>query len=190
MEQDIRVRPAIEDDAQWIIDLSARVQESLTLSGSLQEIGPLSAQAVEISTRGGFAYLLEVKGWPIGSVLVEPLDGKYSNTQSIQYVRWEVDHLPGPIWYLQSLMIEPTEQSKGLGLIFLGGVMALMEDEGGTIILDCWAGNAKLRDFYEKAGFIFHDDFPESNYEISVYFQIIGKSSRRTEHRISNEEIW
>ena len=176
MEQEAQVRRAIEEDVQWIVDLSARVQESLTGSGSLQEIGPLSHQAVEISIRGRFAYLLEVKGLRIGSVLVEPLDGEYFNTQKVQYVRWEMDHLPGPIWYLQSLMIEPTEQSRGLGLMFLGGVMTLMKDQGGTIILDCWAGNIKLRDFYEKAGFIHHDEFPENDYEISVYFQTISKS--------------
>jgi RimJ/RimL family protein N-acetyltransferase len=176
MEQEARVRRAIEEDAQWIVDLSARVQESLTASGSLQEIGPLSHQAVEISTRGGFAYLLEVERLRIGSVLVEPLDGEYFNTQKIQFVRWGVDHLPGPIWYLQSLMIESTEQSKGLGLMFLDGVMTLMKDQRGTIILDCWAGNIKLRDFYEKAGFIHHGDFPENDYEISVYFQTIGQS--------------
>jgi len=180
MEERIQVRRAFEDDAQWIVDLSFRVQKSLTASGSLQEIGPLSLQTVEISTRGGFAYLLEMNGLRIGSVLVEPLDGKYSNTQKIQYVKWGVNNLPCPLWFLQSLMLEPSEQGKGLGSTFIDGVLRLIKDQGGTIILDCWAGNSKLRTFYELAGFVHHGEFSQNDYEISVYFQTVEKAPSAT----------
>jgi GNAT superfamily N-acetyltransferase len=176
MEEKIQVRRAFKDDAQWIVDLSFRVQKILTASGSLQEIGPLSLQAVEISTRGGFVYLLEMNGLRVGCVLIEPLDGIYSNTQKIQYIKWGVNYLPNPLWYLQSLMLEPSERGKGLGLIFIDGVLRLIKDQGGTIILDCWAGNSKLRSFYELAGFVHHGEFPENDYEISVYFQTMGKA--------------
>jgi ribosomal protein S18 acetylase RimI-like enzyme len=177
MEAEVQVRRATAEDAEWTVDLSSRVQESLAASGSLQEIGPLALNVVETSIRAGYAYILELKGQRlrIGCVLV-PLDGASSNTQTIQHVSWGVKNLPGPLWYLQSLMIEPNEQGKGLGLMFLDGVLRLMKDDGGTIILDCWAGNTKLRDFYEKAGFMYHGNFPENDYEISVFFQTVGKS--------------
>lgn len=174
MEAKAQVRRAIVEDALWIVDLSARVQESLTASGSLQEIGPLALENVEISIRGGYAYIIETSELRLGSVLVEPLDGFYPNTQKIQHVSWEVGNLQSPLWYLQSLMIEPIQQGKGLGLLFLDGIRRLMKANGGTIVLDCWAGNTKLRDFYEKSGFIRRGNFIENDYEISVYFQTIG----------------
>lgn len=177
MEPEIQVRRAKADDAIWIVDISTRVQKILTASGSLQHIGPLPLSTVQISVNRGFTYLLELNGLRIGSVFVEPLDGVYPNTQNIQFVSWEVENLPGPLCYLQSLMIEPMEQGKGLGLRFLDGIRSLMREQGGTVVLDCWAGNSKLRDFYQRAGFIHHGNFPEDGYEISVYFQTLERFS-------------
>ena len=177
MKQGIQVRRATAGDAPGIVDLSSRVQKKLTESGSLQIIGPVSQSKVEISVNGGFTYILEKSGARIGSVFVEPLDGVYPNTQIIQYANWEVGGLPRPLWYLQSLMLEPMEQGKGLGLRFLDGIKNLMREQGGTIVLDCWAGNSKLRVFYENADFIHHGNFPEDDYEISVYFRILTRSS-------------
>jgi hypothetical protein len=35
----------------------------------------------------------------------------------------------------------------------------------GAIVLDCWAGNSKLRDFYQQAGFTSHGIFAVEDYE-------------------------
>jgi RimJ/RimL family protein N-acetyltransferase len=136
----------------------------------------LSLSKVEITIQGGYAYLLVMEGLPMGSVFVGPLDGVCPNTKTIQHGTWGVENLPG-LLYLQSLMIEPNKQGKGLGLVFLDGVMRSMKEPGGTIVLDCWAGNSKLRHFYEKAGFTHHGNFPENDYEISVYFRTLESSS-------------
>lgn len=165
MEEQVQVRRARLDEADWIVGLSARVQAALTASGSLQQIGPLPLGDVERAVCAGYAYLLEVAGRRVGSVLVDPLerDGEYVGQTGLR-------ELPAPLWYLHALMLEPREQGKRYGLPFLEGVKRLVLANKGAILLDCWAGNTKLRDFYQRAGFTFHGLYPEDTYEIAVFF--------------------
>lgn len=162
--QERQVRRADLDEVDWIIELSARVQAALTASGSPQHIGPLPRQSVRESVAARNAYVLETADGRLGSVLVEPLPGDSSSI-----TRWGLPTLPGPCWYLHALMLEPGKQGQRLGLDFLEGVKRLVLPSTGTIILDCWAGNAKLRDFYHRAGFAFHGVFPENDYEVAVF---------------------
>jgi hypothetical protein len=46
-----------------------------------------------------------------------------------------------------------------------------------TIVLDCWAGNAKLRDFYQRAGFTSHGIFPVQDFEVMVFVFFLAVSS-------------
>lgn len=169
MQEKYQVRRATLSDARWIIDLSARVQESLTASGSRQLIGPLSPAMVELSIRGGYTYLLEVEGRCAGSTLVDPLDGQYLYTRTLPAVQWNLPVPSTSRWYLHALMLDPSERGKGLGLTFLERVKQLALSEPGTIVLDCWAGNTKLREFYQHAGFTYQGNFPEEDYEVAVF---------------------
>jgi GNAT superfamily N-acetyltransferase len=157
-------RWAILDDARWIVELSARVQEELTASGSLQQIGPLPLQEVERLSRLGCACVLELADRRIGSTLLYPIESNHP-----ELVRLNLHHMPGPLWNLRALMLEPQEQGKGLGLHFLEGIRRLVIPASGSILLGCWAGNAKLRDFYRRAGYTFHGIFPEKDYEIAAF---------------------
>ena len=87
-----------------------------------------------------------------GPDAAEYLQGQLTNdTEAIEPDQGVYAALPGPHYYLHALMIEPAEQGKGLGLRFLDGVREqVVPDQRGTIILDCWAGNHKLRDFYAR----------------------------------------
>lgn len=158
------VRRATLDDARWIVELSARVQAALTAAGSLQQIGPLSIEQVKQAINADSAYLLERAGQPLGSVLVDPLPGDSPLREG-----WKLHPLPGPLWFLHSLMLEPAAQGQRLGLDFLNDVRHLVIPTAGTIFLDCWAGNAKLRDFYLRAGFTFHGVYPYEDYEVAVF---------------------
>jgi GNAT superfamily N-acetyltransferase len=85
------------------------------------------------------------------------------------------------IWYLHSLMLNPEFQGQGLGRVFLRQLLSILELEtnardkskeevkGVSIVLDCWAGNDKLRAFYEAVGFKLLGLFPEEDYEIAVF---------------------
>lgn len=160
-----RVRPAVLADADWMVDLSGRVQRALTATGSKQQIGPLPLEVVELAIQAGSAYIFETENRQIGSVLVDSVE----NSLPI-IVRWGLDELPGPLWYLHALMLEPEEQGKGLGLSFLEELKRLVIPASGTIILNCWAGNTTLRDFYRRAGFTFHSVQPVEDYEVAIFF--------------------
>jgi GNAT superfamily N-acetyltransferase len=162
-DQKYRVRPAIPDDASWIVGLSARVQAALIASGSLQQIGPLPLEDTKRSILTGHAYLLESASAGLGGVvLIDPLD-------RAQLEKWQLPVEQGPWWYLHSFMLEPKEQGKGLGLVFLGNVKEQMAALSGAIVLDCWAGNGKLHDFYQRAGFTGHGVFGVKDYEVMVF---------------------
>jgi hypothetical protein len=68
-------------------------------------------------------------------------------------------------------MLEPSEQGKGLGMSFLNGVRdRVVPNRRGTIILDCWAGNHKLRDFYHRADFHLHGIVPTPlGFDVAVF---------------------
>jgi GNAT superfamily N-acetyltransferase len=155
-------RRATLDDASWIVDLSARVQDSLTARGSQQQIGPLLLENTEQSILAGNAFVLEAREKRLGSVLIDPL-------KTFQLEQWALHRQSRPLWYLHSLMLEPDEQGKRLGLVFLEEVKRLMAPLSGTIVLDCWEGNAKLRDFYQRAGFTGHGIVPVRDFEVMVF---------------------
>ena len=162
----MEVRKALQTDVAWIVSLSDRVQAALTASGSLQQIGPLPASLVERTVQSGTAYVLETASNRLGSVLVEPV----SQIPTLPLRDWNLDTLPSPLWYLHALMLEPTEQGKGYGRHFLQNVKQLVVPTQGTIILDCFAGNEKLRDFYLHGGFSLHGIYREKDYEVAVFF--------------------
>jgi hypothetical protein len=74
-------------------------------------------------------------------------------------------------------MLEPEEQGKRLGVAFLQGVKRLMVPLSGSIVLNSWAGNAKLHDFYQRAGLTDYGTFPERDFEIMVFVRSLAVSS-------------
>lgn len=166
----MEVRKALQTDAAWIVSLSHRVQAALAASGSLQQIGPLPASLVEHAIQSGSAYVFEAASNRLGSVLVEPV----AQVPTLPLKEWNLDTLPAPLWYLHALMLEPMEQGKGYGWHFLQGVKQLVVATQGTIILDCFAGNEKLRDFYLRGGFSLHSICREENYEVAVFFYSVS----------------
>ena len=164
VQQPLKVRRAERDDIAFIVDLSRRVQEKLTASGSLQQIGPIPRETVEAQVNAGTAHILDRGSRRLGSVFVEPVP-----VESLR--RWKLDDPTLKPWFLHKLMLEPGEQGHCLGAYFLEGIKAYIASRqpGGTIVLDCWAGNDKLRDFYTRAGFKLHGVFPANGFEVAVF---------------------
>ncbi len=164
VQQPLKVRRAERDDIRYIVDLSRRVQEKLTASGSLQQIGPIPRETVEAQVNAGTAHILDGGSRRLGSVFVEPV-----TVGSLG--RWRLDDATLKPWFLHKLMLEPEEQGRGLGAHFLEGIKAYVTSQqpGAIIVLDCWAGNDKLRDFYTRAGFKLHGVFPANGFEVAVF---------------------
>lgn len=74
--------------------------------------------------------------------------------------------------YLFELAVEPAYQGQGIG-------QKLLEEAklrtAGTLYLDCWAGNEKLRDYYTGAGWKEAGVYPVNDYEICVFQTEGGK---------------
>ena len=79
-----------------------------------------------------------------------------------------IDQFPNSI-YLSKVAMLPKYQKKGLGAKMVQKAIEIVHSQGKVIILDCWNGNQKLKDFYTKLGFKYITDLPEYDYFISVF---------------------
>ena len=76
---------------------------------------------------------------------------------------------PEPRIVLRSIMLDPSMQGKGYGIVFFNEAVKLLVGRARSVLLDCWAGNTKLRSFYERAGCCLVGIAPEDDYEIAVF---------------------
>ncbi len=156
----VQTRLAQPSDADFIHSLSARVQDALTRAGSLQEIGPIEPPVIARRIEQQEAYLALADGRRVGSVFLEPLSVE-------QGAAWGI--APDGQRFLSKLMVEPSERGKGYGAALVRALQHALVEQGGGIVLDCWAGNDKLRQLYEGLGFQLHGVFAEEDYHIAVY---------------------
>ena len=165
-----RVRPARPADADRIVALSGNVQAALTASGSLQQFGPIPAATVAAHIAAGTALVLDDGVDLVGGVFIEPEFAPASPELLTIFAKLSLPPDAAPRWWLQKLMIAPQRQGNGLGLLLLDAARARVRAQGGgTIVLDCWAGNAKLRAFYTAAGFHFHGEFVEEDFSVAAF---------------------
>ena len=149
-----------------IIELSSRVQAALIASGSLQHIGPLSPSTV-------LAAIEEKRCFVLKDGLKNVLGCAFVKTISEDFFPSTVTRTVGesilPWRYLHSIMLEPDLQGQGVGLKFFADAMHHLEPAGGTLFLDCWAGNDKLRDFYHRAGCNLLAVIPKDDYQVALF---------------------
>lgn len=168
------VRLGREADQDELVELSQRVQDQLTASGSLQHTGPLNPEDVTKAIANRKCFVLEQPkpGFAmtklIGCALSRELEAGYFLTTS----GFNMKSFPSPWLYLHSIMIDPELQGSGIGITLVSEVVekiASVSPTEGTLFLDCWAGNERLRRFYSNVGFDFAAVIPEDDYEIAVF---------------------
>ena len=154
---DPAVRVAGAGDIASIAGLLRRAQDKLEASGSVQRLSVLERDAVARHILVGSAHVLQAEQTIIGVTFVEPVTRE--TLPALE--RWCLAE-PGPtVWYLRSLVIDHESQGRGLGPRLLDGIKEYVSALGpGVIVLDCWAGNHKLREFYARAGFELLGEFP------------------------------
>ncbi|MGE0539692.1 MAG: GNAT family N-acetyltransferase [Dehalococcoidia bacterium] len=174
----MRFRRAEQRDIPAVVDLSGRVQERLTASGSLQEFGPIPAETVSAHVGARTAFVLEDDAALTGGVFVEPCVSPVTAGLPEMLDRWGLDVSDSGLWFLQKLMVAPAAQGKMIGRVLLDDALNHVADRGaGQVVLDCWAGNAKLREFYTNAGFRLHGVFPEKDYEVAVFIRNLRRQT-------------
>lgn len=88
-------------------------------------------------------------------------------------------------YYLHRIAVLPEYQGKGIGEKILRFVQKFSVKHEKNIYLDCYQGNKKLRQFYEKAGFYYQGDYPEENYLVSV-FRFLWQKDTPAKNRFRN----
>lgn len=165
---DLATRFGHVTDVEAIVELSSRVQAALTASGNSQEIGPLLRTTVLTAVEERRCYALEDEFQKlIGCAFVKQIDEHYFQPSD----NFNIEGFFKPWHYVHSIMLEPEFQGCGTGVPFFQDVIKCLEPLGGTVLLDCWAGNDKLRDFYERAGCRYVATLPENDYEIAVFIR-------------------
>lgn len=161
-------RRATPSDTQWILETTARVQTALTASGSSQELAKPSLDEIHTSIRNGQIFIFQdlINNTSLGAVTVSPFCPEARRGS----LDWGIGSSEKN-WYLHSLILEPAYQGRGRGAVFLKEALSLLraKEGAGMVVLDCWAGNEKLRAFYETVGFVLHGEFPEEDYRIAVF---------------------
>jgi GNAT superfamily N-acetyltransferase len=169
-EPAMRVRPATSGDEAAIVALSASVQARLTASGSLQQFGPIPAATVAAHVAAGSSLVLDDGAALLGGVFIEPEFAPATPDLPSIFAKLSLPAAAAPRWWLQKLMIAPERQGGGLGVLLLNAAKERVAGcGGGTIMLDCWAGNTKLRAFYSAAGFRFHGEFIEEDFAVAAF---------------------
>lgn len=160
-----QVRPAAASESERILKNAQAAQKKLIRAGSEQQISGYSERNVYARIKRSELWALEVSGVVIGSAFVEPATPK----RFPQISSWNAvpDDYSG--WFLYGLVIHPERQGQGWGRALLDGICQKLELTAPSMLLDCWAGNTKLRCFYIDAGFDLHGIFPEAGYEIAVF---------------------
>ncbi|MCA9903250.1 MAG: hypothetical protein KC547_05280, partial [Anaerolineae bacterium] len=108
MNNGLRIRHTEPADIPQVIALSARVQQQLADSGSLQQIGPLAPDTLHDMIRGGNAYVVEMHDTLVGSVFLEPLSFS-------QYTVWKLTSIDRRFWFVSRLMLDPKYRGRRMG---------------------------------------------------------------------------
>lgn len=169
---DLNTRLAQPQELETIIALSSRVQDKLTASGSEQKIGPLKHHVVEAAIAEGRLFVATPpSGEIVGLAFIRPVSKSYFPV-ALSPDFSELKDCSEPWWYLHSLMLEPSLQSKGLCQKLLSDVRRFIQTVGfgkGMLFLDCWSGSRGLRDFYERCGCRVVAVVPKETWEVALF---------------------
>ncbi|MGC4042486.1 MAG: GNAT family N-acetyltransferase [Armatimonas sp.] len=77
---------------------------------------------------------------------------------------------PGEALYLHTLVVARERAGTGIGDHLLDQAFAIAAAEGYPYLrLDCYAGNAALRGYYEARGFAFHSELAEETWTVARF---------------------
>ena len=146
---------ANESNAYEIYYILSKAKEKLNKKGIEQWKEGWDINDIKKKCKLGLFYVFYDKGNIIGCYSIE----KNANIEWIENKEKEYT-------YLSLLCLLPDYQGKGLGKVLL---QSAFENSTKIIYLDCWAGNNKLKTFYESNGFKYIKDTKENDYFISIF---------------------
>ncbi len=175
--QNLQVRWATEDDADFVVETICEVSEGV-IDFLLDGAVPLMSASSLLKIVFGKAYepyayhhvlLLEAAGKSAG--LIFAYDAKYQRVPAVMegfLAREKVDAVrplfeakrPDSLW-INTLWVSPEFRGRGLSSLIVSLIEDFAKDTGfSSLALHCWKDNARARAFYAKQGFVVDGDIP------------------------------
>lgn len=154
------IRKATPGEAPAITDMLNRATFLLHKKGIMQWDFPWHEEHVIEQIRNRISYIGYYAGQAAASFLLHrPL-----SPEERHYTGADPDCL-----YLSQLVLAPEFQGRGLGREPLLYAAQQAASQNQNLYLDCWFGSKKLKSFYSSFGFLWVRDYPEKDYQISLY---------------------
>jgi GNAT superfamily N-acetyltransferase len=151
MTDNLKIRPAVADDMDTIIDLIDDAREWLRGKGTDQWDKPwptMSERNARIArgVKRGATWMVENNGGIAATIT-------YRNKGNPKL--WTVDEPSQPAVYVSRLIVSRSQAGKGLGtaLINWAGLRGKKEWGAESIRVDVWTTNLELHEYYKSQGF-------------------------------------
>eukprot|EP00833_Pecoramyces_ruminatium_P005687 jgi/Orpsp1_1/1179719/evm.model.c7180000070512.1 len=95
-------------------------------------------------------------------------NGKIIGIFSLEENKILLEQFPNSL-YLSKVALLPKYQKQKIGEKMIKKAIEIVHSQKKVVVLDCWNGNQKLKDYYTKLGFKYIKDIPEYDYFISVF---------------------
>ena len=149
---------AKEKDINEIFQLLKKVTEDLHKKGIKQWVDEWKIQNITDLVLNNNFYVQRLEK-----------DGEIIGIFSLEENKLLLDQFPKSL-YLSKIALLPKYQKKGIGAKMIQKAIEIVHSQGKVVVLDCWNGNQKLKEYYTKIGFKYIMDLPEDNYFISIFY--------------------
>lgn len=151
----MEIRKATFDDLDQLLALIHCTSKHLIEKNIYQWNDPCEKNDLKKEIERDEVYLLVDKNRLLGSYSIRPSNQKYPVQIEKSY-------------YMHRLLIHPFFHGKDMATYIFKHVRK-QYNKHETVLLDCWAGNEKIFDFYRRHECNFIGDFPEADYKISIF---------------------
>ena len=153
----MNIRIGTFDDRQTIINILNSTTLDLLEKGIPQWEYPWNEKEILHDMDKNQAFLMFEENQPVGVFFIKEKGSLSSLTLK-----------PGSL-YLNQVAILPKYQGKNLGSKITAFAQKMANQAKKDLYVDCWAGNGKLKAFYNRNGFELLGDYPEADYFVSIF---------------------
>jgi ribosomal protein S18 acetylase RimI-like enzyme len=160
IEPDVKIIRAQQADLDPVLEILEEASRWLASKGleTQWRPSPTFRQTIKDNIERGDVYLVKGLEGTVGTITLQWSDKKF----------W--GDLPPDAGYIHKLAIKRSHSGQHLGLRMLRWAEAKARDEGKRCLrLDCLASNKTIREYYEKAGFVYIRDILMPGWKASLY---------------------
>ena len=170
--ENLKTQLASKEQLSGILNILNQVTFDLHKKGMMQWEYPWSEKEVLDDIELNRAYIVTANEQVIATFFVK-------EKESLSTLALEPRSM-----YLNQIAILPEYQGQNIGSYIIGYAKDLAGIEEKALYLDCWAGNDKLIEFYERNGFENLGSYPEDDYFVSIFKFSLERGKKEAECKI------